>query len=106
MLGVLGAEFGAEMEPSRRKPAAADGAEKKSVMDGFGLTKYSHSMHTSEYLIHVVLTKYSHSMHTSELGHRLLKNIILLIKFTHIILLLEHIIFSFMYSFNCIHDKN
>ena len=88
MLGVLGAEFGAEMEPSRRKPAAADGAEKKSVMDGFGLTKYSHSMHTSE------------------LGHRLLKNIILLIKFTHIILLLEHIIFSFMYSFNCIHDKN
>ena len=51
MLGVLGAEFGAEMEPSRRKPAAADGAEKKSVMDGFGLTKYSHSMHTSEYRI-------------------------------------------------------
>ena len=51
MLGVLGAEFGAEMEPSRRKSAATTGPDKKNVMEGFGLTKYSHSMHTSKELL-------------------------------------------------------
>ena len=43
MMGVLGAEFGAEIEPSRRK-----GGEEKAVVEGFGITKYSHAMHTSK----------------------------------------------------------
>ena len=47
MLGVLGAEFGQEMEPSKRK---APEDSKKRVVDGFGLSNYSHARHTSESL--------------------------------------------------------
>lgn len=46
MLGVLGAEFGAEMEPNRRK--SDNSSNKKNVAEGFGLSQYSHSMHTSK----------------------------------------------------------
>ena len=79
MLGVLGAEFGAEMEPSRRNKAAtmtSDAAtkagaptgsalvahaqgEKKNVMEGFGLTMHSHSMHTSKYCWYFYVYRYS-----------------------------------------------
>ena len=48
MLGVLGAEFGQEMEPSKRKPQGDEG-KKKNVVDGFGLSNYSHARHTSQY---------------------------------------------------------
>ena len=44
MLGVIGAEFGAEMEPSRRKAFE----EKKKVAEGFGISNYSHARHTSK----------------------------------------------------------
>ena len=46
MMGVLGAEFGAEIEPSKGK--VTDERRKKSVVEGFGLTDYSHARHTSE----------------------------------------------------------
>ena len=46
MLGVLGAEFGQEMEPSKRKPQ--EDPKKKNVVDGFGLSNYSHARHTSK----------------------------------------------------------
>ena len=58
MLGVLGAEFGAELEPSHVKSRASssssssssknNSSEKKNVVEGFGLSQNSHSMHTSE----------------------------------------------------------
>ena len=48
MMGVLGAEFGAEIEPSRGK--VMDERRKKSVVEGFGLTNYSHARHTSEFV--------------------------------------------------------
>ena len=46
MMGVLGAEFGQEMEPSKRK--GHEDTKKKNVVDGFGLTNYSHARHTSK----------------------------------------------------------
>ena len=48
MMGVLGAEFGAEIEPSRGK--VMDERRKKSVVEGFGLTNYSHARHTSKFM--------------------------------------------------------
>ena len=45
MMGVLGAEFGVEIEPSKRKGSDETA---KHVVEGFGLTKYSHAMHTSK----------------------------------------------------------
>ena len=47
MMGVLGAEFGAEIEPSKLK--TTEEQSKKKIVEGFGLTKYSHAMHTSMY---------------------------------------------------------
>ncbi len=46
MMGVLGAEFGQEMEPSKRKEK--DDKKKTPAVKGFGLTDYSHARHTSE----------------------------------------------------------
>ena len=46
MMGVLGAEFGAEIEPSKRK-SPGEQLSNRNIVEGFGLTKYSHSMHTS-----------------------------------------------------------
>ncbi len=46
MMGVLGAEFGQEMEPSKRKEK--DEKKKLPAVKGFGLTDYSHARHTSE----------------------------------------------------------
>ena len=48
MLGVLGAEFGAEIEPNRRKTIEESQKNNTNAIDGFGPTKYSHAMHTSE----------------------------------------------------------
>lgn len=53
MMGVLGAEFGAEIEPSRGK--VTDERRKKSVVEGFGLTNYSHARHTSKALSFLLL---------------------------------------------------
>ena len=47
MLGVLGAEFGAELQPSRRK--AGEDADKTNALEGFGISKHAYSMHTSKY---------------------------------------------------------
>ncbi len=50
MLGVIGAEFGQELEPSRAKQEEMKKAKGKSSMEGFSLTNYSLSRHTSESL--------------------------------------------------------
>lgn len=50
MMGVLGAEFGAEMEPSKRHSITDQQQKKKNVVEGFGIQKYSHAMHTSKLL--------------------------------------------------------
>ncbi|XP_064640034.1 WD repeat-containing protein 7-like isoform X4 [Lineus longissimus] len=57
MLGVIGAEFGQEIEPSRRKSsvAAMGEADKKKVVEGFGIKKYSLAMHTSKALTFLLL---------------------------------------------------
>ncbi|XP_061198196.1 WD repeat-containing protein 7-like isoform X2 [Saccostrea echinata] len=49
MLGVIGAEFGHEIEPSRRKPEDIKKG-KKSAQEGFTLKNYSLSRHTSKAL--------------------------------------------------------
>jgi hypothetical protein len=53
MLGVIGAEFGQEIEPSRRKSSVVSLAEseKKKVVEGFGIKKYSLAMHTSKFVL-------------------------------------------------------
>ena len=48
MMGVLGAEFGQEMEPSRVKKTLDDGQKNKKVVEGFEITNYSHARHTSK----------------------------------------------------------
>ncbi|CAH1778713.1 unnamed protein product [Owenia fusiformis] len=55
MLGVIGAEFGQEMEPSKRKSTTETPQKKSSVAEGFGITKYSHAMHTSKALTFLLL---------------------------------------------------
>ena len=52
MLGVIGAEFGHEMEPSRTKTEEGKRATKggKGTVEGFSLTNYSLSRHTSKFL--------------------------------------------------------
>lgn len=55
MLGVIGAEFGHEMEPSRRKnediKKPRKGSSAATNQDGFTLTNYSLSRHTSKALM-------------------------------------------------------
>ena len=46
MMGVLGAEFGQEMEPSRRKEK--EDKRKQQAVKGFSSTDYSHARHTSK----------------------------------------------------------
>ncbi len=46
MMGVLGAEFGQEMEPSKRKEQGDK--KQQQTVKGFGITDYSHARHTSE----------------------------------------------------------
>ncbi|GFS16350.1 WD repeat-containing protein 7 [Elysia marginata] len=57
MLGVIGAEFGHEMEPSRSKSEegkrTANGG--KGTVEGFSLTNYSLSRHTSKALTFLLL---------------------------------------------------
>lgn len=50
MLGVIGAEFGQEIEPNRRR---IDESKKVKVrsQEGFSLSNYSLSRHTSESLL-------------------------------------------------------
>ncbi|XP_049524738.1 WD repeat-containing protein 7 isoform X2 [Dermacentor silvarum] len=65
LLGVIGAEYGHEIEQSKRK--GADDQKKKSVVDGFGPTNYSLAWHTSQALAYLLLTPASPSLpaHTS-----------------------------------------
>uniref|UniRef100_A0A0B7AN27 WD repeat-containing protein 7 n=1 Tax=Arion vulgaris TaxID=1028688 RepID=A0A0B7AN27_9EUPU len=56
MLGVIGAEFGHEMEPSRTKPGEETKKPKgKGTVDGFSLTNYSLARHTSKALTFLLL---------------------------------------------------
>lgn len=48
MLGVIGAEFGHEIEPSRRKIELTKKSKKEQ--EGFTLSNYSLSRHTSKIL--------------------------------------------------------
>ncbi|KAL1446860.1 hypothetical protein MTO96_028709 [Rhipicephalus appendiculatus] len=54
LLGVIGAEYGHEIEQSKRK--GTDDQKKKSVVDGFGPTNYSLAWHTSQALSYLLLT--------------------------------------------------
>ena len=51
MMGVLGAEFGQEMEPSRAKNTTEAPHKQQKVVEGFEITNYSHARHTSKMLI-------------------------------------------------------
>ncbi|BFZ12794.1 hypothetical protein BsWGS_15835 [Bradybaena similaris] len=56
MLGVIGAEFGQEMEPSRTKPGEEVKKTKgKGTVEGFSLTNYSLARHTSKALMFLLL---------------------------------------------------
>ncbi|GFN77935.1 WD repeat-containing protein 7, partial [Plakobranchus ocellatus] len=57
MLGVIGAEFGHEMEPSRAKTEEGKRSAKggKGTVEGFSLTNYSLSRHTSKALTFLLL---------------------------------------------------
>nr|XP_037279261.1 LOW QUALITY PROTEIN: WD repeat-containing protein 7-like [Rhipicephalus microplus] len=60
LLGVIGAEYGQEMEQSKRK--GAEDQKKKSVVEGFGPTNYSLARQTSQALAHLLLTPPSSSL--------------------------------------------
>ncbi|KAL1443117.1 hypothetical protein MTO96_030433, partial [Rhipicephalus appendiculatus] len=60
LLGVIGAEYGQEMEQSKRK--GAEDQKKKSVVEGFGPTNYSLARQTSQALAHLLLTPASSSL--------------------------------------------
>jgi len=45
LLGVIGAEYGHEIETSKKK--SPDDHKKRSVVEGFGLQNYSLARHTS-----------------------------------------------------------
>ncbi|XP_067140814.1 WD repeat-containing protein 7 isoform X4 [Centruroides vittatus] len=55
LLGVIGAEYGYEIEQSKRK--SAEEQKKKSIVDGFGLSNYSLARHTSTALSFLLLTR-------------------------------------------------
>ncbi|XP_025115150.1 WD repeat-containing protein 7-like isoform X3 [Pomacea canaliculata] len=55
MLGVIGAEFGQEIEPSRRRVQDTKKTKLKS-QEGFSLSNYSLSRHTSKALTFLLLT--------------------------------------------------
>ncbi|KAH7985739.1 hypothetical protein HPB52_025429 [Rhipicephalus sanguineus] len=65
LLGVIGAEYGHEIEQSKRK--GTDDQKKKSVVDGFGPTNYSLAWHTSQALSYLLLTPATQALpaHTS-----------------------------------------
>ncbi|KAG1680482.1 WD repeat-containing protein 7 [Nymphon striatum] len=65
LLGVIGAEYGHEIEQSKRK--SADDQKKKNVVDGFGLNNYSLARHTSKALAYLLLAQPSSKLpaHTS-----------------------------------------
>ncbi|ESO96910.1 hypothetical protein LOTGIDRAFT_159662 [Lottia gigantea] len=56
MLGVVGAEFGHEIEPSRRKVEETNKKGSRKPQEGFSLTNYSLSRHTSKALTFLLLT--------------------------------------------------
>ena len=51
MMGVLGAEFGQEMEPSHAKKTTNDTHKKQRPVEGFEITNYSHARHTSKWIL-------------------------------------------------------
>ncbi|XP_054707757.1 WD repeat-containing protein 7-like [Uloborus diversus] len=52
LLGVIGAEYGHEIETSKKK---AEDQKRRSVVDGFGLSNYSLARHTSQALAFLLL---------------------------------------------------
>ena len=53
MLGVIGAEFGHEIEPNRRKVEITKKSKKEQ--EGFTLSNYSLSRHTSEFCLQIAI---------------------------------------------------
>ncbi|XP_035210198.1 WD repeat-containing protein 7-like isoform X2 [Stegodyphus dumicola] len=53
LLGVIGAEYGHEIETSKKK--TPDDQKRRSVVDGFGLSNYSLARHTSQALAFLLL---------------------------------------------------
>lgn len=69
LLGVIGAEYGQEVEQSKRPKSEEELAQerKKSVIEGFGAGNYSLARHTAHSLAYLLLAKASRSLplHTS-----------------------------------------
>ncbi|XP_049525058.1 WD repeat-containing protein 7-like [Dermacentor silvarum] len=61
LLGVIGAEYGHEIEQSKRKGIDD---KKKSIVDGFGPINYSLAWHTSQALAHLLLAPASSAVPT------------------------------------------
>ncbi|KAH6929491.1 hypothetical protein HPB50_000867 [Hyalomma asiaticum] len=61
LLGVIGAEYGHEIEQSKRK-GSEDPKKRKPVVEGFGPTNYSLAWQTSQALAHLLLTPASASL--------------------------------------------
>lgn len=47
LLGVIGAEYGHEIETNKKKTPDERDQKRRSVVDGFGLSNYSLARHTS-----------------------------------------------------------
>ncbi|XP_049267280.1 WD repeat-containing protein 7-like, partial [Rhipicephalus sanguineus] len=60
LLGVIGAEYGQEIEQSKRK--GAEDQRRRSIVEGFGPTNYSLARQTSQALAHLLLTPASSSL--------------------------------------------
>lgn len=51
LLGVIGAEYGHEIETKKKATDLDKDKKRRSVVDGFGLSNYSLARHTSKILI-------------------------------------------------------
>lgn len=50
LLGVIGAEYGHEIETNKKRTPEERDQKRRSVVDGFGLSNYSLARHTSKWL--------------------------------------------------------
>ncbi|KAI1280913.1 WD repeat-containing protein 7 [Halotydeus destructor] len=67
LLGVIGAEYGHEMEQNKKRAGDTIAERKKSFVEGFGPGNYSLARHTSHALAYLLLAKPSRTLplHTS-----------------------------------------
>lgn len=60
LLGVIGSEYGQEIEKSKRKPVVTSDDRRKSIVDGFGLGNCNLSMQTSSALFSLLISSPNH----------------------------------------------